>query len=256
MSFSDVPSIVIEYKNERPLEVIELASSLAAFAQQFERSVTKAGGPSHSQLYVREVRSGSSIFELIETIGAVHTLMKSGEYLAPFLSHWQETLLAVLTLSPKAKDLDRQDVKAARSFVQPLAHDAAGKIGIVHQSAATINNQFYLTSDDARQILNNGAHLLSALPHEQPFTNEPMVLFQVRDGPATGAGDRGFIDKFSPNSKKLTFSSDEVKDAILASEGKPFELVFFVSGVAKTAGGVVAAYHINRLDGTAPREVE
>jgi hypothetical protein len=44
-----------------------------------------------------------------------------------------------------------------------------------------------------------------------------------------------------------------VKQAILHENGHPFEQVFFVSGVVKTAGGNVAAYQILELVDTSPK---
>ena len=80
-----------------------------------------------------------------------------------------------------------------------------------------------------------------------------MVLFQLRDAPPGRSGDFGIIDRFSTSPKKLTFASDTVKHSILHENGHPFEQVFFVNGVVKTAGGSVVAYQIHELIESSPK---
>lgn len=64
----------------------------------------------------------------------------------------------------------------------------------------------------------------------------------------------GFIDRFSEKPIKLTFASEETKNSILHHSDNPWDTIFFVTGVVKTAGGAVAAYHIRALDGVAPKD--
>jgi hypothetical protein len=252
----DQPSIIIEYKNERPMALLDLTASLAAFGQQFERNAPQTTGAIKPELYVREIRSGSTIAELIPLLEGFDAILKHREIVAGFMAQWQETVSAILTLSPKAKEVSKADLRASKAFVQPIANDIGAQMNVVVQEGGVLNQTLYLSSSDAQQIQHNANHLLGDLPTEERFTNEPMVLFQVRDGPPSKAGDRGYIDRFSPSHKKLTFGSEEAKHAILTRPENPFDLIFFVSGIAKTAGGTVAAYHITALESTEPKEVD
>ncbi len=250
------PTIVIEYKNERPMALLDLTASLAAFGQQFERTAPQEAGSVKPELYVRELRSGSTIAELIPILEGFDAILQHREIVAAFMANWQETLQSILQLTPKAKEVEKPALRAAKMFVQPIAQDQAAQMNIFVQDGGKVEQNFYLSSDDSQRIVANANHLLGALPTEERFSNEPMVLFQVRDGPPSRAGDRGYIDRFSPSPKKLTFGSEEAKSAILTQRENPFDLIFFVSGIAKTAGGTVAAYHITSLDSAEPRDVE
>lgn len=250
------PSIVIEYRNRQPVELLQLTASLSAIGQQFERSTSQAAGAVKPALYVRDLRTGSVIAELVSLLEGFETILKHREVLGAFMSHWQETLTSILHLTPQAKKVEKQELRAVRSFVDVTANDEGSQLNMFVQEGGTVNQNFYLSSDDARRVHQNANHLLGSLPNEERFTNEPMVLFQVRDGPPSKAGDRGYIDRFSPTPKKLTFGSEAAKEAILGRAENPFDMVFFVSGVAKTAGGAVAAYHILSLDSVEPKEGE
>lgn len=250
------PSIVVEYKNKRPMPLLDLTASLAAFGQQFERTMPQTPGSIKPSLYVRDLRTGSVIAELVGLLEGFDTILKHREVVAGFMTHWQETLAAVLRLTAPAKAIDKPELRAVRAFVQPIANDQGSQLNMFVQEGGTVTQNFYLSSDDAQQIHHNAGHLLGSLPSEERFNNEPMVLFQVRDGPPSKAGDRGYIDRFSTLPKKLTFGSEEAKNAILARAENPFEMVFFVSGIAKTAGGAIAAYHILSLDGAEPKDAE
>jgi hypothetical protein len=242
------PTIVLEYKNERPIALLDLTASLTAFAQQFERTAPQEPGAFKPELYVREMRAGSTVAELIAVYQGFEEILKHRDLVATFMTSWQETLYAILTLSPKAKEVAKPELRAAKAFVQPIANDHGSQLNIFVSDQGVVYNHFYLGSDEAQTVQNNATHLLGNLPYEERFTNEPMVLFQMRDGPPSKAGDRGFIDRFSSSPKKLTFGSEEAKSAILTRQENPFDLIFFVSGIAKTAGGAIAAYHITSLE--------
>lgn len=68
--------LIIEINNKQPLELLDLTKSLVALASQFNSYVSKNGDSKENReakLYVKEIRSGSVILELIElaTIGVI-----------------------------------------------------------------------------------------------------------------------------------------------------------------------------------------
>lgn len=250
------PSIIVEYKNERPIELLDLTSSLAAFGEEFKDFAAERGFSGQPpRLFVHNMREGSIIAELIPWMEQIDFMLKHRDEIAGFMANWQEILQAVLNLTDKAKSIDRPTLRNARSFVAPIAKDGGAQLNVIAQdnSAPTVNiNVINIRSDEAETIARNAGYLLArGVPTEEPFTGEPMTLFQMRDA---RAGDMGYIDRFSEKPVKLTFASEETKNAILHHSDNPWDTIFFVSGVVKTSGGAVAAYHVRSLDDVAPKD--
>lgn len=253
------PTIIIEYKNQRPIELLDFTASLSALGEEFKNfSANSSILDSDARLYVREMRPGSVVAELVYWAQQAPVLSEMSEHreiIAGFMCNWQETLKAILDLSPKARELPKSAVKNARAFIEPVAKDHGSQVNFIANDGGTINNVFVLRSGDAATIGYNAQHLLAGqLPEEARFTSEPMLLWRMQDGPPTKTGDWGKIDRFSDKPRKLTFGSEVVKRAILERPDNPFSLVFFVSGIVKTANGKVVAYHVLSLDGEAARE--
>lgn len=249
-------SLIVEYKNERPIELTDLTAALSAFGEQFKRFVTEHDGVDpETRLFVHEIRPGSVIAELVELGKLANDLYEARDYIAPFVPALGDIMDAVLHLKPEAKKLDRQTLRNTANIVAPVATDTGAQLTVTDNRNGTINQIVIVTPPQAAAIGYNVQHLLnSQLPDEERFANEPLVLFQLRDAPPGKSGDFGIIDRFSPRHHKLTFASEAVKAAMLHESGHPFEQIFWVDGVVKTAGGKVAGYMVVSLLDTTPRE--
>lgn len=120
-------SIIIEYKNKRPLELLDLTNSLSALGNQFKRFVSDENGiDSETRLFVHEVRTGSTITELIALGQKAADLYDAYEKVKDFAGSFYAVLQSILHLTTEAKELDRSTIKNAASFVAPLAIDGDG----------------------------------------------------------------------------------------------------------------------------------
>lgn len=252
-----VASLIIEIKNLRPIELGDFASSLHALGNEFSSFATnQSGADGDAKLYIKEIRPGSTIVELVRWAAqsAIEGIKLDENVIGPFMANWQETLKAILNLSDDAKKLPKSSVKNARAFVEPIAKDNGSQVNIIANDGANVT-VFNVSSGSAAQIAYNANHLLAEqMPEETRFQDEPMVLWQVRDGPPAKTGDMGRIDRFSEKARKITFGSDSVKGSIMERDENPFGYIFFVSGVVKTAGGRIVAYHILALESSIPKE--
>lgn len=239
-------SLIVEYKNSSPIELLTLTASLAAVGDQFKRFVANEGGvDAEARLFVHEIRPGSTIAELVAFGQAAADLYDALDKLGGFAPYFYDQLQAILQLRPSAKELDRPTVRNAADFVRPAAIDNHGNLNIIDNRGG-VTNVFTVTPMEAAAIAHNAQHLLnSKFPDQEHFSNEPMVLFQLRDAPPGKTGDFGIIDRFSPRHHKLFFASDGLKDTILHEN--PFDKVFWVDGAVKTAGGKVVGYLIINL---------
>lgn len=247
-------SIIIEYKNAAPIELLDLTKSLSAVGDQYKRFVSNESGiDNEARLFVHEIRPGSTIAELVAYGKAAADLYDSAQKLSGFAPYIYQLLQDVLHLRPTAKELEKPIIRNSAQIVRPTAIDTSGNLNLIENNGGTVN-VYSISPTDAAAISHNANHLLnSQLPHEQAFSNEPMILFQLRDAPPGKTGDFGIIDRFDgKRPRKLFFASDALKETIL--HGDPFDTVFFVDGIAKTAAGNVEAYVITKLRDTSPRQ--
>lgn len=256
---SEETRLVIRYETDAPLELTALTSSLDAVAEEFRRFTD--GGD--SVLIVEEITEGSvkAVLKGVAkaAISSVDPLFPMTPYaldiIAPFAGHWSGLLLALANYGRAGADrdlsvTDKATLKAAKAFVQPALN--GNPIQLYGDGHEVVQNNIYIDAGTGGDISRVVDHLLAQQPTDDlRFENEPMALYQLRDA---RKGDLGFIDRFDGKPKRLTFADDGVKSAILHGEASPFDVFFFVSGVARTARGEIASYHIERIDGVTEKD--
>lgn len=245
----DGPAVFFEIKNKQPLDLLEVATSLKAFGEQFKRHAAREyPGAATARLAIGTLETGSIIAKLIPLLELADTLVGHRDLVGPFVAQFGDTINLIRSFPPKARDLPKPDVRAAKEVVKPIAGDTGAQINIWGAEGATIvTNVYNIGSAGARDLRRHADIILAGLPAEEHFDAEPMVLHQVRDGPAASAGDYGFIDRFSGSPVKIRWLSEDVKAAVLDRAENVFDLVYFVSGQARRAGGSIVAYEVRRL---------
>lgn len=252
----DNPKIVLTYENTSPLDLLDLTGSLAAFGETFRRYAVGAGMAdrvSEAKLQVASIRRGSIVAELVPFMEQLDWVIENRDVAAGFLGNWGEFLEALRNGKIKREEADLTKVRAANSFMEPVAKDSGSQVNMAVSEGAVVHNTFIFNQVEASAIQRNADRLLGPeIPAEMMFTEEPMILHQVRDAKS---GDMGIIDRFGPRPAKLFWAGEEVKRDVLEAPENPFGQIFFVTGKVKTAGGLPASYTIYKLDGTAPREL-
>lgn len=257
----EIERVVVRYETGIPLEVATFADSLKAVSAEYVRFLPDTG----CVLVVESIGEGSVVAVMKGAAKAAIAMADPTggalvpfalEAAAPFAGHWSGVLEALANYGRDAgadRDLRRVDkstLKAAKAFVQPAIE--GNPIQVYGERNKVIQNNFYIDPSTGGDIVRHANHMLAAMPgEEQRFENEPMALYQLRDA---RAGDLGFIDRFERRPRRLTFANDAVKEAILRGEARPFDVFFFVSGVARTARGEIASYHIERIDGVTEKD--
>ncbi|KTT70154.1 hypothetical protein [Sphingomonas sanguinis] len=248
--------MLIKIEKERPLDLLDLTASLAAVGDEYRRF----SGDEKARLYVESITESSVLATLTSM---TRDALQAGapfipialDGLAPFLGHWSGLLNGLanygrgLASDELVSRSDKSSLRNAKNFVAPAVNGNA--IQVSGDNNTVTVNQIVITPEIGGDIARNANHLLAGpLPGELRFENEPLRLYQVRDAKA---GDLGFIDRFSSKPKRLTFGSDAAKEEILHGDS-PFDVFFFVTGLAKTAGGEIASYHIEKIDGITSRD--
>jgi hypothetical protein len=244
--------LTFEMRNTQPVELLDLTDSLAAFASRFS-SYAEASGidpdEGRARLYIREIRSGSIIAELVSLLQQTTFLLEHDDVLGGFVTHIAEIIQFLL--KGDQEQLPKEQVQDIAQIVEPIAKDHGSQLNLVvrdNVGDVTINT-VVITSEDAQTIRRRATRRLQPQleTSDRSFTKEVLTLFQARDDAKSQSGDRGIIDKFSPKPLKLIFENEAAKKAILDLDVNPFKVAFVVDGELMMSTGKPAAYKIKHV---------
>lgn len=252
LDFSDKLEITIN--NERPVVLIDLTMALLGVGQQFERFIeneTTEQSQAGSELFVKEVRSGSIVVELIAQAIPVAPLLWQGGSLVEWINHAKsviEWLSGKIPLPPK--DVTKQDLKQWNNILEPVAKDHGSQMNFVVSSGAHVVNQFFITSELANAAQNAIRREVGRLDESDDHIQRKrvMVWYQTKFDDTSKTGNKAVIESISSYPVKVIFENNAVKKAMLAGESRFqkqwHELAYIVDVRVQTVQGVPKVYTI------------
>lgn len=247
----DTPPAVlkVELKNTKPVELIDLTTSLTALGQSYEDFVHSHGYDpvaGNVRLYIKELRGGSIIAELAAMMDQASFIVEHADTFAGFVAHLNE-LTAYFLGQRTAKPIEPTKKEAERfsQIIEPVAKDGGANFNMNIQGGThRIEVHFHMPSERANAAQNGVRRFLGNRP---PVTgvhhDQLLTLAQVRGDTKARAGDFGVIEQFSDKPVKLRFASEEVKASLLEVP-HPFDMVFVVDCEVMTVEGKPAQYKI------------
>ena len=232
-------TLTIHIENVRPVELLDLTTSLTALAEQF-RGFVRRREPifveDDYRLFVKEVRTGSIVAELVSYASQLPVLAPAAPLIVQYaaeLGDWFDFFKGVKDAS-ELKDFllgtSKKDMQQVSQVLEPVAKDAGSRITFIAQSGGTIINHINLASVEANAVQNGIRRQIEALPETRNGKHLDQVLYwyQVRDDAAKKPGDLAVIERFDRRPVKVRFASDEVKHAMLDAPENLFKRLFVV----------------------------
>ena len=252
LDFSNKLEITIH--NERPVVLTDLTLALLSVGQQFEKFIENETSDQHqagSELFIKDVRSGSIVVELIAQALPVLPLLWSGGSLFEW-SKYAKDVIEWLSgrLESRPKELTKQDLRQWNQILEPVAKDHGAQMNISVSSGGTVINQFFVSSEQANAAQNSIRREIEVLdePSDHIQRKRIMVWYQTKFDDASLTGDRAVIESISRTPIKVIFENNAVKRAMLAGDSrfaKPWhELAYIVDVGVQTVGGVPKLYTI------------
>lgn len=266
------PSLTIQYKNTRPLEVGDFADSLYAVANEYKRFVeNKAGDATDApefRLFVKEMREGS-IIAVLEALPSFHDMAVTagvGLVALPsisqvndiydFAGHLKVTFDYLLHSVGKKPELNKASLDNVNSIVEPTAKDQGSQLII---NVTGNNNVLVLNASslDTNAVQNAAKRELKslALPAQQSYERVILTWYQVRKD-SSDKGDRAIIESVSERPYKCVFQNETVKAAILADAENLFKFAYFVDVMVERIRGKIICYKIMGLYDKIPLDVD
>lgn len=245
--------LTIHIENKAPIELSDLASSFQAMADEFEAFASKDPDvryPGEAKLFIKEIRHGSVIADLINyapivipgAVAAVATAVAAGKpvveaigqinTVVKFAEHLKTGMEALFKGTKDKGKLEKGTLKNVSEILRPVAADPDAKINI---STTNIHNgNIYTTinynAPDCVRIRKQAG--LELNKKEQPVNTllrkQTLVFFQARNQVGNTSGDKGRIENISKKDVKIIFDDDTIKQAILDVPENLFKWAFVV----------------------------
>lgn len=246
----------ITINNKGPVALADLTLSLLSFNQQFQKFIetdTDRDQCSSTELFIKDVRSGSIVIELVSQIlPTVPLFWENGS-----LSEWINLVKSIMDWflgksEQKPRELSSQDLKQWHSIVEPIAKDSGSQMNISVSDNGTVINQFFINSQDANAAQNSIQRLLAKqdVPNDHVHNRQVMYWNQAKFDKKSETGDKAVIENISKKPLKVIFENNSVKENILAGDtrfDKPWhELAYVVDVDVQFVRDVPKLYKIIR----------
>jgi hypothetical protein len=244
--------LVIKISNKDPIDLMDLTNSLSSFATQFSKFVEINGQfkeAKEAKLFVKEIKSGSVIVELVEyaTI-SVLPFLENTNTIIEFSKYCSKVFNYFLNGEGQKPDLTKNDIKDFSSIIEPVAKDNASQLNI----SSVVNGNVYLTinydsreSNAIQNSLNREREMLKeAIIDDNVFEKVLLVWFQARGDLKSKAGNKAIVEDISKKEMNIIFDDDSIKEKMLLSETNPFKKAYVVDLKIMNANGKPTAYKI------------
>lgn len=241
----------VEFNNTKPIELTDLTSSFSALAESFKDYAHQRTGdpqPDNLRLYVKEIKSGSVIADLVAMADQAQFIVEHVEVFAGFVANANELVNFFMGRSSShgVKPTQRQARQIAQ-IVEPVAKDFGSQFNMNVSDGATVNvyQSFNIGGMEAAAVQNEITRYLGPqLPASRILEDQLMVLEQVKNDAAAKSGDRGIIEAISTKPVKLQFASETAKRTVLNLQENPLQCVFQVTVEVRSTGGRPVLYRI------------
>ena len=252
LDFSNKLEIIINNKN--PVVLTDLTMALLGVGQQFERFIENETNEQHaasSELFIKDVRSGSIIVELVAQAIPVIPLLWQGGSLLEWANH-AKSVIEWLTgkLANPPKDLTKQDLKQWSNILEPVAKDHGSQMNFTVSNGGQVINQIFISSEQANAAQNQIKREIGKLeePDDHMQRKRVMVWYQSKFDSSSSTGDKAIIESISKTPVKVIFENNAVKKAMLAGDSRYpkqwHELAYIVDVKVQTVKDIPKVYTI------------
>jgi len=246
----------ITISNEKPVILTDLTLSLLGISNQFQSFVESETNKDYTpcaELYIKEIRPGSIIVELVTGAMPIVPLLWEGGTLFQWATQATEMMGWFLgKLDTPPKQITKTDLKQWESILEPVAKDNASQLNI---NVTGDNNKVVVlnvTSQEANAAQNRIQREIANLedPDEHIQKRKIMKWNQTKFDTTSHTGDRATIEAISKKALKVIFDNDLTKEEML--KGSPRydkswqELAYLVDVEVQTIDGVPKVYTILR----------
>ena len=202
------------------IELDDLSQSLKSLAALHNRYVARTSASiagDRLRLYVREIRSGSIIVDLIAQAHNLSLFADDAKHIVDFAKVLMSSLDFFKGKAEQPDGLKKPDAENIRDFLEPVARDTGAIINIQALAGSTVIVNQATTSIDANAIQNRAGRWIDE--QKEPVrgiqTGCLFYFYQARDELSSRSGDLGVIERISTRPVKTIIEGEDLKGRIL-----------------------------------------
>ena len=247
--------LTVTIDNGKPVELIDFTASFYSLAQEYKKH-SHSHFSANSALYIKEVRQGSIIVELIEfTKTSVIPFFSDTNTVVEFATALK-TGYEWFKGKTKGKEQPKYDISELENLKRILDPVAKNTTETTINFNVTVNGSvvqnFGSSNEEANAIQNRILEEIRALKETSPSQKEKVVFYwyQAKNDLKSIGGERGVIESIYKNHVKVIFESEEIKHALIHPPNKNmFDISFIVDVDIETVNYKPVLYKIKAFHG-------
>ncbi len=237
--------LTVEIKNRRPIELGDFSLSFAALGEEFKRQIESLEpevAAADVRLYIKEVRSGSVVADLVAIAPHTLQLLSYTNAVLTFVKHIKSAYDFLAGDAEEKPTLDKVSYQNLSQIVEPIAKDSGSQINI--GTVGTLYLQ--VDSQRANAIQNKARKEIEALAEPAKGLHEKVLLrwYQARGDAKSKAGDRAIIESIGKQPVKTICANDAIKSQMVLEDQNPFREAYIVDVMVDTIKGKPALYKL------------
>lgn len=241
--------LTIEINNRQPVELLDLTNSFTSFADEYRRFVQARDVITYAddvRLYVKEVRSGSIIVDLVALSPLALPFAEHAVTILDFSKYLKLAYDFLTGRTPQRPDIAKPNLVNLMRIVDPIARDNASQMNCSTIINGDVNLNITISSLEANAAQNVASRELKAMKEPSSGFHDQVVLYwyQARNDLAATTGDKATIESIFPYPVKTIFGVPDLKAKILRD---PFSCGYLVDVQVETIGEKPALYKITEI---------
>lgn len=237
----------VSIKNSTPVDLMEYTKSLMSLSSEFVSYCehNNIGFNGDVKLYIKEVRSGSIISDLIAYAPAVLPCVEYANSLFDFYKNLSGIFDYLLGRKGERPDLTKKTLVNIENLMMPAINDNNGSMSFEIVQGNKVINNYYITNEQQNIIQNRARNeALIQTTEEKEYKNVSFYWYQARNTESESVADKGIIESISQKPIKTIMSVDIKKRMIT---GNLFEVSYIVDVRTICAKGKIIAYEVINL---------
>lgn len=257
--------IVLTLETSQPIEIGAFVGAFTSLAAEYERFISERSPDlsGKAEIFVREVRAGSIVADLVPLIAGVVPLvadMNMVLIVENFVVRWGARFSALIRGDFSKFKGSRSELKDWIDGVTAIASDPNGSISLQAATFEDGKNQLRAAlkfeSGQARTAKTNLERRLALLDHRNHVTQQRVLMVFTRSdvndaGVGKSSGERVKIEEIADTSLPLIYASElaeeRIKHEIRDGAENVFRKGFVVDAVVKTNATKPVAYAVTAV---------
>lgn len=250
MAPTPASTITVKIENKSPVELIDFTRSLLALGDEFRRQVEGRAENFEGKLYVKELRQGSLVAELMVLAPAVGAGLEAANLTGDFVSHLRATIDWLRGRGDKPALVEPKTVSNVSTFLEPVAKDVGSVCSVVVNGDVSAPITITINNTEANAVQNRSQRFLDSMREPETKTHTKVIMGWAvvkNESGLPSTGEKAIIDKLSDRPVKVIFDNRDLREEMLQGQANPLREAFVVDVEAQTVRGKLVAYKVLQL---------